>query len=99
MKGKFQKMRVAMVYQNLRGFRGGNLVKKLTYGDCYSGVDFITSQHYHIICKECGKIVDFHYPGLDEVEQFASHVSGFKISHHRLEIYGPCPDFAQKDAQ
>ncbi len=98
LEGKFPNMSVATVYNNLRVFREVNLVKELTYGDSSSRFDFITSHHYHIICQECGKIVDFHYPGLDEVEQFASHVSGFNISHHRLEIYGTCPDCAKKDA-
>ncbi|MBW9234401.1 transcriptional repressor, partial [Leptospira santarosai] len=35
--------------------------------------------------------VDFHYPGLDEVEHLASHVTGFKVNSHRMEIYGTCP--------
>ena len=43
-----------------------------------------------------GKIVDFHYPGLDEVEQLASHVTGFTVSHHRLEIYGTCQECAKR---
>ena len=46
------------------------------------------THHYHVICEQCGKIVDFHYPGLDEVEHLASHVTGFKVSNHRIEIYG-----------
>ena len=33
--------------------------------------------HYHVICENCGKIVDFHYPQLDEVEQLAQHVTNF----------------------
>ena len=70
----------------------------MTYGDASSRFDFVTTQHYHVICDSCGKIVDFHYPGLDEVEQLASHVTGFNIRYHRLEIYGSCPDCARKEA-
>ncbi|MBS4209112.1 peroxide-responsive transcriptional repressor PerR [Bacillus sp. FJAT-50079] len=89
---KFPNMSVATVYNNLRVFREVGLVKELTYGDASSRFDFVTSDHYHIICETCGKMVDFHYPGLDEVEHLASHVTGFKVSHHRLEIYGVCSD-------
>ncbi|MCR2821977.1 peroxide-responsive transcriptional repressor PerR [Lederbergia panacisoli] len=89
---KFPNMSVATVYNNLRVFREAGLVKELTYGDASSRFDFVTSDHYHIICDNCGKIVDFHYPGLDEVEQLASHVTGFKVGHHRMEIYGICPE-------
>lgn len=98
LEGKFPNMSVATVYNNLRVFREVGLVKELTYGDASSRFDFVTSQHYHAICESCGKIVDFHYPGLDEVEQLASHVTGFKVSHHRLEVYGLCPDCTDKEA-
>lgn len=98
LEGKFPNMSVATVYNNLRVFREVGLVKELTYGDSSSRFDFTTHDHYHVICENCGKIVDFQYPGLDEVEHFASHVSGFNVSHHRLEIYGVCPDCARKEA-
>lgn len=98
LEGKFPNMSVATVYNNLRVFKDVGLVKELTYGDSSSRFDFTTHDHYHAICESCGKIVDFQYPGLDEVEQFASHVTGFKVSHHRLEVYGLCPDCAKKEA-
>lgn len=88
---KFPSMSVATVYNNLRVFREAGLVKELTYGDSSSRFDFITNDHYHMICNACGKIVDFHYPGLDEVEHLASHLTGFDVSYHRMEIYGVCP--------
>ena len=84
--------------QQFAGFKESGLVKELTYGDSSSRFDFVTSEHYHAICERCGKIVDFHYPGLDEVEQLASHVTGFKVSHHRLEIYGLCQECDKKKA-
>lgn len=98
LEGKFPNMSVATVYNNLRVFREVGLVKELTYGDSSSRFDFTTSDHYHIICVNCGKIVDFHYPGLDEVEQLASHVTGFKVFQHRMEVYGECPSCMAKAA-
>jgi Fur family peroxide stress response transcriptional regulator len=95
LEGKFPNMSVATVYNNLRVFRESGLVKELTYGDSSSRFDYVTSEHYHIICEDCNKIVDFFYPGLDEVEALAEHVTGFKVSHHRMEIYGLC-DTCQK---
>nr|WP_170008647.1 peroxide-responsive transcriptional repressor PerR [Bacillus fonticola] len=97
LEGKFPNMSVATVYNNLRVFRESGLVKELTYGDASSRFDFVTTEHYHVICDSCGTIVDFHYPGLDEVEHIASHVTGFQVRHHRMEIYGVCGSCRQKD--
>lgn len=94
----FPNMSVATVYNNLRVFRNAGLVKELTYGDSSSRFDFVTHDHYHIICDECGTIVDFHHPGLEEVEHLASHVTGFKVNSHRLEVYGTCPTCAVRVA-
>ena len=91
LEGKFPNMSVATVYNNLRVFKEVGIVKELTYGDSSSRFDCVTTDHYHVICTECGKIVDFHYPGLDEVEVIAEHVTGFKIKSHRMETYGICP--------
>ncbi|MFA7746107.1 peroxide-responsive transcriptional repressor PerR [Salinicoccus roseus] len=89
---EYPNMSVATIYNNLKLFKETGLVKELTYGDASSRFDFITDTHYHIICSECGKITDFHYPGLEEVEHLAGSVTSYDVSHHRLEIYGVCPE-------
>ncbi|MFD2703849.1 peroxide-responsive transcriptional repressor PerR [Salibacterium lacus] len=92
LESKFPNMSVATVYNNLRVFKNVGIVKELTYGDSSSRFDCVTTDHYHIICSDCGKIVDFHYPGLDEVETLAEQVTGFQVHDHRMEIYGSCRD-------
>lgn len=91
----FPNMSVATVYNNLRVFKEAGLVKELTYGDASSRFDWVTTDHYHAICEECGKIVDFYYPILNEVESVAQHVTGFKVNSHRMEVYGICPECQQ----
>lgn len=96
---KFPNMSVATVYNNLRVLREIGLVRELTYGDASSRFDCNMTDHYHVICESCGKIVDFHYPRLDEVETLAEQVTGFKVSHHRLEIYGDCEECQSKNTK
>ncbi|AQL55837.1 peroxide-responsive transcriptional repressor PerR [Abyssicoccus albus] len=92
---EFPNISVATVYNNLRLFKDTGLVNELPYGDASSRFDFITSAHYHVICTECGKITDFNYPALNEVETLAKHVTNFDITHHRMEVYGLCPECAE----
>lgn len=92
LEGKFPNMSVATVYNNLRVLREVGLVRELTYGDTSSRFEPNMSDHYHVICNSCGKIVDFQYPVLNEVESLAEQITDFDVSHHRLEIYGVCKE-------
>lgn len=87
---KFPNMSVATVYNNLRVFKEAGMVRELTYGDASSRFDANMTEHYHIICRECGKIVDFEYPPLLQVEKEAEEKTGFRVETHRMELYGVC---------
>ncbi len=88
----FPNMSVATIYNNLRLFKEAGLVRELTYGDASSRFDANMSDHYHIICRRCGKITDFKYPPLVEVEEEAAKKTGFRVDSHRMEVYGLCTD-------
>ncbi|HEA6913153.1 TPA: peroxide-responsive transcriptional repressor PerR [Staphylococcus aureus] len=92
----FPNISVATIYNNLRVFKDIGIVKELTYGDSSSRFDFNTHNHYHIICEQCGKIVDFQYPQLNEIETLAQHMTDFDVTHHRMEIYGVCKECQDK---
>ncbi|MBO2532703.1 Fur family transcriptional regulator, peroxide stress response regulator [Planifilum fulgidum] len=88
----FPNMSVATIYNNLRLFKEAGLVRELTYGDSSSRFDANMSDHYHIICRRCGKITDFEYPPLIEVEEEAARKTGFRVDSHRMEVYGLCAE-------
>jgi len=88
----FPNMSVATIYNNLRLFKEAGLVRELTYGDASSRFDANMSDHYHVICRRCGKITDFNYPPLVEVEREAARKTGFQVDSHRMEVYGLCAD-------
>ncbi|WP_080146408.1 Fur family transcriptional regulator [Marinilactibacillus piezotolerans] len=89
---RFPSMSVATVYNNLKLFIKLGLVKEMKYGDTSSRFDFSSTEHYHAICTECGQIEDVYYPGLDDVEEVTSSLTGYAVTSHRLEIYGLCPE-------
>ncbi|MFE5323373.1 peroxide-responsive transcriptional repressor PerR [Paenibacillus sp. NPDC056579] len=91
---KFPSMSVATVYNNLKVFIEVGLVREMTYGDHSSRFDADMSEHYHALCEECGKLVDFSYKPLDDLEQTAGRETGFVVKSHRVEVYGICSDCA-----
>ena len=99
LEGKFPNMSVATIYNNLRVFKEAGLVRELTYGDASSRFDANTmEEHYHIICLDCGAIHDFHHPYLQGVEEDAGKTTGFKVTGHRMEVYGICEECQSKHA-
>jgi Fur family peroxide stress response transcriptional regulator len=93
----FPNMSVATVYNNLRVFKDAGLVKELTYGDASSRFDANMNEHYHVICKECGKITDFEHPPLSMIETKAAESTGYQVDGHRMEVYGCCPQCQNKE--
>lgn len=46
--------------------------------------------HHHLICADCGVVVDFTSCGLNQLEQRLSQKTGFDIDSHLLEFLGRC---------
>ena len=92
LESKFPNMSVATVYNNLKVFIESGLVRELTYGDSSSRFDADMTDHYHAVCDMCGKISDFEYPPLSDIETTAAEQTGFRVGGYRLEVYGVFPD-------
>jgi Fur family peroxide stress response transcriptional regulator len=91
---RFPSMSVATVYNNLKVFIETGLVREMTYGDQSSRFDADLSDHYHALCEVCGKMVDFAYEPLDDLDRTAGDETGFLVKGHRVEVYGVCVDCA-----
>ena len=53
--------------------------------------------HDHLICLQCGKIVEFENQTLEALQQEIADRYRFKIYHHRMELYGKCPQCASRE--
>jgi Fur family ferric uptake transcriptional regulator len=51
-----------------------------------------TEHHHHLICSQCGRVVDFTDCTLEDLEKRLSGATRFDINGHLLEFYGLCPD-------
>ena len=48
--------------------------------------------HDHLICLECGKIIEFEDDAIETLQNGIAQRHRFKIFHHRMELYGRCAD-------
>lgn len=52
--------------------------------------------HEHLICVECGKIIEFNHQDIEELQEKVCEEYDFMPLNHRLEIFGICSDCKKK---
>lgn len=52
--------------------------------------------HDHLICSDCGKVVNFTECNLSDLEKRLKSETGFSIQNHRLDLYGTCRECSEK---
>ena len=55
------------------------------------------THHDHLICLECGKITEFENEDMETMQSQIAQRYRFKISHHRMELYGQCADCRSRE--
>ncbi len=94
----FPSISLGTVYRNLSVLVEQGRVRVLRNGSGFDRFDGNVSEHNHVICTVCKKIMDIvsEIPAEAAVERSAEKESGFKIISHRLDFYGICPECSTK---
>ena len=48
------------------------------------------SHHDHLVCQQCGLIIEFEEPQIEELQNKVALAHQFIIKNHRHELYGLC---------
>ena len=48
--------------------------------------------HHHLVCSDCGRVIEFDDCGLDDLSAGVARRHGFRVEGHLLELYGVCAD-------
>ncbi len=54
-------------------------------------------QHDHLICSECGEVIEFCDPRLQEIQNSVEKLIDFKISHRSFVFFGICKKCRHKE--
>ena len=91
-KEDFPTTSLATVYKTITLLKELGQVLELGFADRGSRYDGNRPDpHPHLICTECGAIVDPEFSAMEKLAQEMSKKSGFEITHHRLDFFGLCP--------
>lgn len=85
------KIGLATIYRTLHMLKEKGLVEEHRFNDEFSRYEAKSANHHdHLICIECGKVVEFDQPVIEQLQMAAAQEKQFSIVFHRLEIYGIC---------
>lgn len=87
---RLPKVSLGTIYRNLEVLTGKGLIQKLEVGGSQRRFDGNTNNHYHLRCRECGRVIDLTTKPLKAIEETISQLADWEILGHRLELIGIC---------
>jgi Fur family ferric uptake transcriptional regulator len=82
----------ATVHRTLKLFAECGIAEPRHFGDGQTRYESCAAEehHDHLICTDCGAIVEFENPQIEKLQESVAREHGFHIERHRLELYGRC---------
>ena len=92
MKNQNYRVSRATVYNTLELLVTCDLVKKHQFGKNLAQYEksYGYKQHDHLICMDCGKVLEFCDPRVQQIKNMMGELLKFKVDHHSLNLYGHC---------
>ena len=88
---KAKKISLSTVYATLGELSKHGLIKNLEFDRLENRFEVNPEEHINLVCKLCGKIMDYNIPPTIEPKDIARE-AGFIVTNARMEYYGYCRD-------
>ncbi len=84
---------LATVYRTLAFLEKEQLVQSVSFGSEGKKYELNRGEHHdHMICLECGKIIEFFNEDLERLQEAIAKESDFKLITHQMNLYGICKE-------
>jgi Fur family ferric uptake transcriptional regulator len=82
------------VYRTLKLLAEAGLAREVRFGDgkTYYEHHYNHEHHDHLICTECGKIIEFFSAEIEDLQDKMAEKYGFRLTNHSLRMWGVCED-------
>jgi Fur family peroxide stress response transcriptional regulator len=90
LKPRLPSLSVDTVYRTLATLDECGVVETIEAPDGRSHYDGRLEPHHHLVCKECGGIVDFQWPKADRLRPPAGTAEWGEVERVRVELRGIC---------
>jgi len=101
LRGNGRRVSRATVYRTLGHLVECGLIKEVLrcQGKAHYEHTFGHRHHDHMVCVECGRVIEFTSPSIEEAQRRACEQYGFQPIEHRLGIKGICNSCRQRRRQ
>ncbi len=98
-KKEFPNISLGTVYRNLSLLASHGEIHKLSTGIGPDRFDGNTTPHYHVLCTQCGGVLDLHMENIDHINTLAGTQFEGEISGHVTYFLEKCPECLKKEIQ
>lgn len=82
------------IYRTINLFTDLGIVDNVLFRDGVKRVELASefggSHHHHLICEDCGEVIEFEECGIDNLQRIAEIKHEFTVQNHHMEFYGLC---------
>jgi len=84
----------ATVYRTLKLLAEASVAHEVQFGDGATRYELAgeDAHHDHLICDDCGLIIEFEEPLIEELQERIAQRYDFTVRRHKHELYGLCKD-------
>lgn len=82
------------VYRTLKLLTEAGLAREVRFGDGRTHYEhnYKHEHHDHMICVDCGKIIEFYSQQLEAIQDEMAKKHGFEMTSHSLRMWGYCSE-------
>lgn len=90
----------ATVYRTMKLLTECGLAVERHFRDGEARYESLAEGHHHdhLICEDCGKIVEFTEEHIEALQAAVARRLGFEFTGHKMELYGRCRDCQKRGA-
>lgn len=87
------------VYRTLKLLTEAGLAREVRFGDgkTYYEHHYNHEHHDHMICTECGAVIEFFSAEIEALQDKMADEFGFQPTHHSLRMWGICAQCRNKE--
>ena len=94
---KEPRLSLSTVYRSLQMFKKLGLIEEVHFDETHHHYEVKpSSEHHHLVCLNCGKVIEFRYPVSRYLKRNVAEAKEFEIVDTEVHMTGYCPRCRQK---